>query len=741
VPVLRHDWPSPYASVGAVIAALSGWDPIGIGSPSGYPSSFIAAPIAYALMNLLGVFAGTLVWQFAIAIIIALGARACTGAFTQSTVAQCAAVIFALFNPWVYNELVAGHAFMLLAYGGTLWLIREAVRPKGEAALLLCGLAIVPQIQFFVLDWPVFAYIAIRDRRYISGPAWLLLSIPIVTGVVATHSALAQTPLTLGWEHIQSIRPGSAVLLLGYFAKYERFEGLARAGLILVALCAAAGAASIFVRERRLMLIPLAALLTLAVACGFEGPWRAILGWAFAHITVLGLLRELYDLLGLTAACYLALCAYAARVSRYAAYVWCIGALSMSAGWFAQPPWVYWAAAEQVPRTAVAQPAHTRFALMPAFQPMQWAGVGSGIDPEWYVRPGAITPVNEFVASYPVSSALGAYVLHHDSTLLRALSVAAVYRQSDMRSDTPDLRFQWAFQRPQDVAAFSTSSPKSTVERLPALPEMTLSALPAVGTLETNIGAGNVLFGDAGAAASAGASVPISWKTLPPVLRVIAPNAWADAGQGWVDARLAFAQRPDLAQSYGGAVTRNSRAVLPVAPGHEALVSISGELATQTGTPLVRRTNGYTWIAIPPNTNGVRCSGVCVVAAQGDPRRLPLNPPPHKYLALPFRTATPWLASATIPRGEAALLRYNVAYDSHWIALYRTHALAHVRIDGIVNGWIVPARSAETGVLLIETGAAATSLAEVLCFAGIVVLLALAFYRDRRYPLTAIRPV
>ena len=126
---------------------------------------------------------------------------------------------------------------------------------------------------------------------------------------------------------------------------------------------------------------------------------------------------------------------------------------------------------------------------------------------------------------------------------------------------------------------------------------------------------------------------------------------------------------------------------------------------------------------------------------QGDPPPLPLNPPAHAFSGLPFQALTPWLAWAKLPRGGTQLLRYNVAYDSHWTALYDTRRLAHVRVDGIVNGWIVPPRSRDGTVLLIEKGAAATSLAEVVCVAGTAILALLAAYRQRRYRLTAIRPV
>jgi len=116
----------------------------------------------------------------------------------------------------------------------------------------------------------------------------------------------------------------------------------------------------------------------------------------------------------------------------------------------------------------------------------------------------------------------------------------------------------------------------------------------------------------------------------------------------------------------------------------------------------------------------VTCSGLCVVAAEaaGIPDA-PLDPPSRPAEGVPFRTPIPWLVAASLPVGTLPLLRYNVTFDSKWLAIYGGSILPHVRIDGAVNGWLVPARSRPTSVFLIEVGAALTTLSEIAASLGI----------------------
>jgi hypothetical protein len=262
------------------------------------------------------------------------------------------------------------------------------------------------------------------------------------------------------------------------------------------------------------------------------------------------------------------------------------------------------------------------------------------------------------------------------------------------------------------------------------LPELTLSGFPQIGTLDTNVGAGDVFFGDASRARGPG--VPAAWRTFATTQPVRAPNRFFDARDGWVDARLAFLIAPELGQPYGGALTVNSGALLDVRPGLDALVYVRGVLSDARGRTVSGSTAGYAWVPVPPDATSLRCSGLCVVALQGTPPNLPLNPPAQPASGVAFSTYAPWFASATLPSGPATFLRYNVAYNDLWLAVLDRAALAHVRVDGIVNGWFVPGRERPKRVYLVEAGALATACAESVSAAGIAAVFVVVALRARR---------
>jgi hypothetical protein len=126
--------------------------------------------------------------------------------------------------------------------------------------------------------------------------------------------------------------------------------------------------------------------------------------------------------------------------------------------------------------------------------------------------------------------------------------------------------------------------------------------------------------------------------------------------------------------------------------------------------------------------NAVRCLGLCVVAAETTlvPKE-PLDPPSQPSAGVEFASPIPWIVRAELPTGSAPLLRYNVTFDRKWVAIFSGAILPHMRIDGAVNGWIVPMRARPTTVYLIETGAAMTTLSEVVAVGvfGLVSLYAL----------------
>ena len=698
------------------MGSVLGWDPSGMGAPIGAPSSFILLPVMTLLQTLAGPDLANLLILGGIGFVCAWSAQSCVRAFTGSTAAQIAGAVFVVFNPWVYTKLVAGHTAMLLSYGGTILLLREFVSPaRNQLRMMCCGLLIAPQTQFFAVCFlPAMWYAATRGRR-LTLLTWGALAVPVIVGVMVNRSSLLATPLTLAWENSQSIQPAQALVLNGYSTEYAAsFAGLAAFGMWTIFALAALGCATVVALDRKWILLPLATAAALLASFGTHAPWADLVRFAFTNVPETGLFRELYDLLGLAAAGYVALCAALARRVPPAGWIWLPASACLLAGWIARPPQTFWVPAGDVPRAPILSPPNTRFALFPAFQPMNFHGRGSGIDPDGYSRADNVTPLNEFFPLYPAVSALESYALDGDTRGLAALSVSCIVERPWLSSNARVIKSQVALV----VSAKPARAARPASRCIAPLPELSLSGFPAVGTLDTNFGAGNVFFGDARNARGAG--VPATWRSYGATLSVPSPKRFVDAREGWVDARLAFLTDPSLSQPFGGALTVNHNAWLGVRPGLGALVYVRGRLAAADGRTVSGTTRGYVWVAVPSDVSAVRCEGLCVVALQGSPPRLPLNPPARPASGVDFHAYTAWFAVATLPSGPATFLRYNVAYNDLWFAFLGDAALPHVRVDGIVNGWFVPARDAARPLYLIEAGALATAGAEIGATAVIV---------------------
>jgi len=711
VPALRHDWPPVSTNVLLALASESGWNPIGIGSPNGYPSTFEIVPLEAAFGALFGPYAEHIAIFSVTYLSIAFGAARLARTLGAGRLAQISLATIALFNPWTYTELIAGHTFMLFSYGATFWIVAEAValRPSPLRLALLAPLA-APQIQFLVIDALVYGWLGLRHRIARALGVMGLTLLPIVVGVPLTRSTLIGTPVTLAWEKGLSIAPIDAVQLRGYFTHYDALLApVAAWSMPAFALAALAGlVVAIARRERYAAFLATVTTVPLAWSFGTKGPFGALFAWTVQHVPEAALFRELYDLIGFTAIGYVACTAVLAARLRAATIVTCAIAVAGIAGWFVAPPARWWVYRERIPTSPIVQAPHTRFALLPSTQPLQFGDVGSGVDPEVASHPHDVQPLNEQFPRYPIDAAIARYALNRDARSLAALGVTHVYARPWLHTDDI-VRSQFAFPLREQRRSGASSA---AIER--AIPEMTLLPLPNVGTLAARLGAGDVFFGDA---ARATGDVPAGWRRLERIEPIVAPARDVAAADGWVDARFAFTQRPDWAQAFGGALTTNATSTLDIPPARALLVWVDGTLRDEHGTT-VATTTAYRWVARPPAATELRCTGTCLVAAAGAPPDAPLEPPEHPYRVIPFRLLAPWLAVVTLPPGPEGLLRYNVAYDDRWTAFDGAAGCGHVRVDATVNGWLMPARSSTASVIVVQIAALAISSAEAIAIAG-----------------------
>ncbi len=709
VPVLRQDWGDwPFDTTWrAVLGAWSGWSTSGIGNAQPYPAAYLLTlPIA-ASLAMGGHRFAALLFLACTGLLCAFGARALAKDAGCGEVGAAAAALFAVLNPWAYTELIAGHEFMLLAYAGSIWLVRELLRESPRPIVLgVFALLTAQQLQFFVISSAALAVVAIRSRMWRPLAIVVVVWIPVVYGMIAERHMLASIPLLLAWERSQSVTLADALQLNGYFAHYaDAFRGFyACAALDTLSLALFAAVLPPYARKRTMLAAM--TLLAIVLATGARGPIAGVYDWALLHVHAVGLYRELYDLLAYAAIGYLALAAVLCARVRPLQWLWLAGTALLALVWIIAPPSRFWVRAWQVPRVAVPAGRNVRFALLPAFQPMSYLGRGSGADPNVAARSNNVSSLNQYNPTYPADAALAVFEQSGDVRPLEALSVGSIIVRPWLRTERTALASQWPLPVPSRRAHAA-----QTILLRPA-PELALLPMPDIGALDTRVGSGNVFFGDA--AKVRGPLVPAQWKQLPAIVPIAQPTIQRSAREGWVDARLAFAERPDLAQAFGGALTTDPRALLPIRDDLSALVFVDGALLASDGHVVTRTTHGYRWVRIPAGTRAVRCNGLCVVAAQGDPPRSPLEPPPRTAQAVDFRLVFPWLAVAMLPPGPQGTVRYNVTYDGGWRAYLGGARLTHLRIDAAVNGWLVPARSRAQRLFIFEAPAAVEFVLELL---------------------------
>ncbi|HTA38394.1 MAG TPA: hypothetical protein VK760_04935 [Candidatus Acidoferrales bacterium] len=698
VPALRHDW--VWVTGGGFLSntwsSLSGWTAIGIGSPRPYPADYLLAVTNVVLVAVLGTYGGFIADAFAVGAVCAGGAIAITRRFTDARAAWIAAAAFAAFNPWVYNKVVAGHLGMVLAYGATMLLLAQLSRERPSPFLTgLYLLLTMQQLQFF---FPLLAVVAIwtlvrRESVYPLGAA-LLASMPIWIGLLCDRAYLLSIPYTQSWQADASLDPIRALELSGYFVKYaDALPPPAGVAIWAIAALAAIGAIVECIRRplRAAWLVALAVALWLFVS-GTKGALGGAYLWIVAHVPESGLYRELYDLVAFLAIGYLA--ATAASVRRVAAlqWVWLPCAAALVVSWAFAPPARFWVAARDLPPISVDAPANTRYALMPPMQPLRLGESGDGLDPNAVVLPDNVVPLNTVQFSFPESPALAHYAFTGDDGWLRALSVSAVIERPELHTNLESLHMQFAL----PPKAFA---PPAASRRIGPAPELELTGVPPLGVLPSMPWENAVFFGDAHGVRGPG--VPDGWSDAAAVTPMRPSFDGVFAADGWVDVRTAFAVMPQLAQGIGGAITTNPNALLPLDPALQTLAYVDGTLDDANGATLSRSTRGYAWLA-PLGVAAVRCTGTCVVAAQstGPPRDRTRE---RRCTGAPaFWAPAAWLAIADVPPAGTCLLRYNVRFDEHWLAFTGTTRLAHVAIDSIVNGWLLPDHAATQRVVIIE---------------------------------------
>ena len=664
-------------------------------------------------MAITGTLAALALFAFALAYCCARCAQIIGERFGCSPVGAVAFSAFALFNPWVYNEVVAGHLVMVLAYAAFIGLLGEMLRGRDASQIRLALWLILAyaQLQFFIVAFVAAVIFAATTRKWLSAIAAVIVALPAIVGIVAERGALLQTPYIVEWQANQSPYALPLLTLGGYFAHYaDRLGPFAQAAVGIVLALAACGIVIAYT-QRRVMWGAVAAVTVFVAALGVHGPFADPYEAIVRAVPETGVFRELYDLAGVFAT--LLLVPAAAAVARYRALQWpaLVAGLALLITWFVRPPSDLWVGARSYPHPDVAGAPFARIALLPAFQPMQLRdGRGDGADPDLFVYSGHVAPVNAYLPSYPVDAALARYVQNGDTTALAALGVQSIVNRP------------WLVSRSNGEIGLAAASLPSQTALRSERSQSVADAAPFVGAC----GGARVM-----ASPDALQACDLFVTDAPgaaPLMVARSSNDSIDPRMAWIDAGLGFAREPALAQGIGGVLTQ-SRAPLSVTPDAWLLAYVRGSLYDARGRVLLRDRGAFAWVWLPATNDRVTCDGLCV--AVGETRAfpaVPLRARKANEAPLTFDAPLPWLIRVRGAHG--ALLRLNARYDNGWLALAGSRLLPHVRVSLDANGWFLPRGSND--VTLLQLTAFLQFLAEVAGIACTAFLLKALFRRGTK---------
>lgn len=709
-PTLRHDWSWPIdrlAIPSFFNESIGGWLPVGFGIANAHPTTYLIALPLVAAMWVLGPLIALALLAFATGYCCMHAAGSVASRWGNRVPAAIGAGIFALFNPWVYNEVVAGHLVMVLAYGGLIGLFAEMVRGRDASPvrLALWLVLIEAQLQFFIVAMFALVVFAVATEKWLPPATGIIVALPTAVGIFAERGVLLQTPYSVQWQANQSLSPVALLSLGGYFPGYADRLGLA-AQIAIWTLCALALTGVVAARYRRAVRWTAAAAGVIYLcALGVHGPLDAAYEWTVRSIPESGVFRELYDFGGVFAALLIALASAATARTRPLGYLAVVAAAVLPITWLIRPPSDLWVGAQSYPHPTVSAPSFSRVALLPAFQPLQLrAGAGDGADPDAGEYSGHVATLNAYLPDYPVDMALARYERNGDSEALRALGVSRVIARP------------WLVSRSNGEIGLAASSlgarllpstARRSEELAGAAPLISLCEGVRIVATVDGFGPCDIFFGDAPGYA---AVTPVS-----------GPSDSIDPATAWIDARLAFARVPALAQGIGGVLTQSTREN-PVTPDAWLLAYVRGRLTGSDGRTLADGPGAFTWISIPPDVDSVSCAGLCELVAESRSfPAIPLRQSIARTRALPFEELAPWLYRVRDLGAAAQVVRLNERYDPGWMAWRAWRVLPHLRLALAANGWTLTDRSS-ADVFLVQTTAFLQQIAEL---AGVVCVLLL----------------
>lgn len=304
-PAMRHDWAWPLTRTGvwamtsdlsAVISAAN-WD-----SPAWVPR---VSPFQGVLWALNALCAPQWTLNFFLLILLAVAAfgawRLARFLGAAPLLAALAALVFTA-NPYVVDELVAGHLWLLAGFATMPYVLRSLLdgRNPWEQAWWMALSSIDIHYLGFDLIFIAVALVVHRGNvtRIGGGLAGMIAFLPAIAGAETAHAGsafLGQRALPY-YNYVNSSAPADALRATGYFAHYDQYGRSALSSIALWIFPLLALAAALRKRYLPLVLVLGGAIL----AAGVRGPLAPLYALVFSHAAAASVYREIFDFTAIT---------------------------------------------------------------------------------------------------------------------------------------------------------------------------------------------------------------------------------------------------------------------------------------------------------------------------------------------------------------------------------------------------------------------------------------------------------
>jgi hypothetical protein len=323
----RADWALDGISINQLWQNLSSaWNRGGFGQPINYATSSLISLITLIGGKLISIFYFQRVYLFALLAIAGIASFYLARRLQLPRSIAFITSLFYVLTPVVSNKFVAGHLSYILAYALAPVIVGLFLKGEGKKLInpWIIGAGLLyalsgAQIQFFVMDIILLFFFAIfyRENRK---SAFAQIGIIVVVAILihcfwllplflqnGQIGELSRQAATFSWLKGSSIRLNDALRLTGYFydpgstphisSFWQVISALVPVFLVMVGVLS-------FKSDRNVRLFFLAALFGVFLAAGSYGPLSFVYSWAFAHIPLTTMFREIYHLMFLPAFFY-----------------------------------------------------------------------------------------------------------------------------------------------------------------------------------------------------------------------------------------------------------------------------------------------------------------------------------------------------------------------------------------------------------------------------------------------------